>query len=168
MTLYDMAAEFRQVLDDLEQQEGAEPTESTLALLAEIEADIKNKADGYCSLIKHYESVSKAINAEVERLQHRQCRNAARAEWLQGRLKLALEAIGEKKIETPLNTIAIVGNGGMKPVTVQCRPEDLPEPYRKTVTTIQPNKDAIRKALEAGQFIPGCLLLERGNRLTIK
>jgi hypothetical protein len=35
-----------------------------------------------------------------------------------------------------------------------------------SVTTA--NNDAIREALEAGEAVPGCALLERGTRLAIR
>lgn len=167
MTLYELTNEFRQIMDDLEEIGDGEPTESTIAQLEAIESNIREKADGYCALIKHYQGMAEMVQQENMRLAARAGRFSTKGKWLQDRLKAAMESLKIPKIETPANTISIVNNGGLKPLSIEARAEELPEEYRKTVTTHQPDKDAIRKALEQGVTIPGCTLLERGKRLKL-
>jgi hypothetical protein len=42
----------------------------------------------------------------------------------------------------------------------------LPDEY--VILVRQPNKDAVRSALEAGKNVPGCSLLPRGTALRIR
>lgn len=164
-SLFELTGEFLRLMNDLDEIEEGVPTESTLELLAQIEQDIKNKADGYCSLIRHYQSQATALDDEMARLAKRAASKTSKAKWLKDRLKAALEAIGESKIETTLNTIRIAKNGGSQPVKIEVSPEHLPEQYRQVV--YQPNKDLIREALQAGQSIPGCQLEQRGTHLRL-
>lgn len=165
MNLYEMSNEYLHVLQDLEQMEDGEPTESTIALLQELERDIKNKSDGYCSLIRHYQATEKAIQEEVARLAKRAESAGNRAKWLKTRLHNAIAAIGERQLKTAFNTIAISKNGGKQPVKIDVAPEHLPENLRKVV--YQPDVDAIRSSLEAGHEVPGCTLLTRGEHLRL-
>jgi hypothetical protein len=60
----------------------------------------------------------------------------------------------------------VAGNGGKQPLVIETPVDDLPSEFR--VVRHEPNKDAIRSALEAGQAVPGCTLLPRGTSLRIK
>lgn len=164
MNLFELSNEYRHLLMELEETDD-EPTESVIAQLQAAEGDIHNKADGYCSLIGHYHAAQKAVEEEIERLQKRANHFSKRSTWLKDRLRAALEFLGETKIKTALNTISICQNGGAQPLTIQVRPEDLPEQFRKVA--YEPNRDAIRRALKDGQFIPGCQLMERNSHLRI-
>jgi hypothetical protein len=44
--------------------------------------------------------------------------------------------------------------------------ELLPDKFKKI--TIEPDNDKIREALEKGEEVPGCVLEERGQHLSIK
>lgn len=178
-TLFDLAGQFLRLKEDLDeaidQCPDGEPTEAITALIEAIEQDMASnteersqKFDNYCSLIRHYVQYGVIANAEAERIAQRASRYNRKAEWLRDRLKAVMETMNMRKIETPANTISIVNNGGQRPLSIQVEPERLPVEYRKEVKTWQPDKVAIRTALEGGAFIPGCVLQERGNRIAIK
>ena len=52
-------------------------------------------------------------------------------------------------------------------VAVTARLDDLPALYRRTQTTVEPDKALIREALKEGVDIPGCALVE-SYRLDIR
>lgn len=164
MNLFEMTNEYRHILNEIEECEG-DPTESVIAMLEQLESDIGNKADGYCSLINHYQAYAKAAQEEAARIAKRSESFANRAKWLKDRLKAAMESLGETKIKTPYHSVTICKNGGAQPIKIEGQPENLPEEFRMVV--IKPNTDAIREALVAGQTVPGCQLEPRGNHLRI-
>lgn len=165
MNLYGLSGEYLRVIDELDAMEGDEPTESTIAMMEEIESNIKTKVDGYCSLIRHYQTVSTALEDELKRIDARRQAAANRAKWLKTRLLAAITAMGERQLKTTLNTVTIAKNGGKQPIQINTRPEELPEELR--VVSYQPDTDAIRIRLEAGHEVPGCTLLTRGEHLRL-
>jgi hypothetical protein len=167
VTLFDMTAEFRQLLDAIEGVEG-EPTPEVLADLERIEELIQDKADGYCSLIRHYEALFAANADEASRLTKRAEEFGRKAKWLKQRLHDALVRLGEMKVQTPMNTITVCRNGGAPPLDITIPVEELPEAYRVTKTVVSPNGEAIRADLEVGLHVPGCVLRERGTHLRLK
>jgi hypothetical protein len=166
MTLFDLTAEFQALLARLDDAEPGD--DGAVAELERIEADIRNKADGYCSLIRHYQELAKACAHEAERLGDRACEFGAKAHWLKQRLHDALLRLGETRLQTPTNTVTVCRNGGAEPVRVDVPVGELPEPYRKLEYVFKPNVDAIRADLKAGLHVPGCRLEERGTHLRLK
>lgn len=167
MTLFDMTAEFRKLLDVLDELDG-EPTPEVLADLECIEGDIRNKADGYCSLIRHYESLFTVNANEASRLAKRAEEFGRKARWLKQRLHDALTRLGLSKLSTATNTVSVCTNGGVIPLNITVAPQDLPPEYRREEVIVRANNDAIRADLEAGVHVVGCGLGERGTHLRLK
>jgi hypothetical protein len=166
MTLFDLTAEFQALLARLDDAEPGD--DGAVAELERIEADIRNKADGYCSLIRHYQELAKACAHEAERLGDRACEFGAKAHWLKQRLHDALLRLGETKLQTPANTVTVCRNGGAEPVKVDVDPETLPDEYVYHEIKHKPDVDRIRADLKAGLHVPGCRLEERGTHLRLK
>jgi hypothetical protein len=89
------------------------------------------------------------------------------ADWLKLRIKNYLDGTGQKKVLTNSGfAVTVVGNGGKKPMKLD--DAAVPPEFCKVIPEqIVPDKDAIRKALEAGQSLPFAELQERGTRLSI-
>lgn len=136
------------------------------ALLCENEQAFTDKADNYAALIKELLAMSEARKVEAQRLQSLASYDAAKAEQLKERLRLAMDTLGVKKCKTARYNIGICGNGGKAPLRVDVKPENLPECYRRIIT--EADKEAIRAALESGVAIEGCEILERGESLRIR
>jgi hypothetical protein len=168
VTLFDMTAEYQKALELMEAAEPGEVSADAAAYLQDIEADIKAKADGYCSLIRHYEALFAANANEASRLTKRADEFGRKAKWLKQRLHDALIRLGEMKVQTPMNTITVCRNGGAPPLDITIPVEELPDTYRMTKTVISPNSEAIRADLEVGLHVPGCVLRERGTHLRLK
>jgi hypothetical protein len=164
MTLFDLTAEFQALLAKLDDAEPGD--DGAVAELERIEADIRNKADGYCSLIRHYEALANACYLEAARLETRGVAFERKSDWLRQRLHDALLRLGETKLQTPTNTVTVCRNGGRPPLEITVPVEELPEAYRVKETRYRPDK--ITKELEAGHHVPGCVLRERGTHLRMK
>jgi hypothetical protein len=169
-TLIDIGQDM-EALDDMLAESGGDISDPAVSqavdqFFSEIESDLENKVAGYIGLIRRNELYAAAAKEEIDRLRKRQCvlENAARN--LKDRLKWFMEWRGTKKIETPRGVASVAGNGGKQPVDVHVPAEELPERFRKI--KVEPDTDAIRKALVAGEEIPGCVLQERGFHLRIR
>lgn len=175
-SLFELTGDYLRLKNDLDEViddvSDGEPTEAVLALIESIEKDIitneverEHKFDSYCSLIRHYQGMGKLASEEAERIARRATAYAKKQQWLKDRLKLVMEAMGQTKVQTATNTVRIQTNGGLQGVTVQVSPDALPPEFQKV--TINPNLEALRKALLEGNRINGCMLVPKGNHLRI-
>lgn len=156
------------VLEENLYSEEGEITQEASDMLDAWEAEVKKNADAIVYVIRHKWEEAETIAREVKRLQAHQARAERTAEYLEKRLKAALEAHGIKKLDTPYNKISIINNGGVLPLLVDVPMEKLPEAYIKSKTVLSIDNEALRIACNAGTAPPGVRLGERGTRLAIK
>lgn len=123
--------------------------------LSQLQMDFDDKVEGIALWIKDLLSDATAIKAEKDKLAERQrvCENKAKnlKEYLSGFL-------GGAKFKTSRVTISYRKS---KSVDVQDTTA-LPEEYLK-YSEPTANKAEIKKALEAGTSVPGCVLVENSN-----
>ena len=135
--------------------------------LAEIDGDLAGKLDNYAALITHMEHLSEGRKEQAQRLSKRAKTDENAAAYLRHRLKFALEARGKLKLDTPRFRLSIQRNGGAAPVIIPDL-QALPPQFVKQEIVYVPDREAIRKALESGQQVPGATLGERGTRVSIR
>ena len=92
----------------------------------------------------------------------------ARAKWLKERLLLAMDLMQTERIDGPRFRVTIARSGGKAPVVVHCPVEELPVGLVRTTVKREPDKGAIREALESGADVPGCELGERSRTVRLK
>jgi len=169
MSLYAISAEINAVLDAM-LVNGIDSPEANDALnehLAGLDAALESKAENYAGFIRELELRAKARKEEADRIRALATADAALADRLKERLKAAMEASGKLKIETNRFRLSVSNNGGAQPLDVDASHMNAWDPpFRKIIT--EPNREAIRIALENGATIPGCSLRERGTSLRIK
>ena len=123
--------------------------------LSQLQMDFDDKVEGIALWIKDLLSDATAIKAEKDKLAERQrvCENKAKnlKEYLSGFL-------GGAKFKTSRVAISYRKS---KSVDVQDTTA-LPEEYLK-YSEPTANKAEIKKALEAGTSVPGCVLVENSN-----
>ena len=150
-----------QVSDDAEQQELINQW------FAQLETERDSKLDGYAALIAEMLARSEIRKAEAHRMMDLAAADERKAQLLKERLKWFFETHNLKTIETPRYRISIAKNGGKAPLVL--KPEllsnQLPERFQKV--SVEPNKTAIRAALEAGENLDFAALGERGSSLRI-
>jgi hypothetical protein len=93
--------------------------------------------------------------------------DSALAERLKERLKGAMEGTGRLKIDTERFKISVQRNGGKLPVAIDPTAMDLWDGKFVRVKR-EPDADVIRQALEAGEEVVGCSLMERGTSLRVR
>jgi len=160
-SLYNINNEYLELISQVEQSEGVLTPELEEALTIN-KSELEVKSIAYVEVIKQRESLNERIDTEIKRLQSLKKSN----DTLVSRLKNNL-----------LNAVSLFGNyeAGFlklstrksKSVVVDYDVNDLPKQYKVVKVTETPDKTAIKKAIESGEEVYGCRLVENIN-LSIK
>lgn len=122
--------------------------------LAKLEAD---KVDGFGQFLKIQAALADACKEESRRLAAKARTAESRLAWLKEHYTIALRENGLKKVSGNAYTISVREYEG---VAVTAQTEELPELYRRTKTTVEPDKAVIKESLKSGLTIPGCALVK--------
>jgi hypothetical protein len=149
--LFNIDAELYEVYCEIENN-GGEMTSELEAALEISESERLTKGEGYVYVIKQLKSQSELIKSEIKRLQEIAKRYETSAEKLADRLLQSVVAYGQ--IKTAFVTIS-----SRKSKSVSITDESLiPSEFMRIKT--EPNKTAIKEAIEGGQNIEGALIVE--------
>lgn len=135
--------------------------------LEKLEIELKNalvsKSVGIVKIVRQQEADIEMISAEIERLQDVKKRMQKSLDNFKKYIAYNIKQLELKKIETPL------GNISTKETTATDVFDEtiLPKQFLKEKTSYTPSKIDIKKALEAGEEVPGARLIINTN-LNIK
>ena len=185
-SLFDISAEILRLHDERETAIDNGDEEAVKELDLELQAYLKEqlpaKVDGIRGYIR-----SQEVAANIHRIEaQHQLDLAKRAEGNVARIKefclQVMQHFDVQKYTGKLHWIRRQENGGVAPLEI-AQPELVPEhlkivtvkmswPEWKSVTfgeaiAIEPDKIRIRAALERGEGVPGCRLLERGEHVRV-
>jgi hypothetical protein len=156
-TLYQINNDYYDLISQIELEEG-ELTPKLENALEINKNELEVKSIAYVEVIKQRESFNTRIDDEIKRLQAIKKQN----DNLILRLKNNL-----------LNAVNLFGNfeAGFlkfstrksKQVEVNCDPNDLPKEFKVVKVTETPDKNAIKRAIEQGQEVTGCRMVENIN-----
>ena len=149
--LFNIDAELYEVYNEIENN-GGEMTPELEATLEITEAERLTKGEGYVYVIKQLRSQSDMIKSEIKRLQEIEKRYQNSADKLADTLLQSVVAHGQ--IKTALVTIS-----SRKSKAVSITDESLLKAEFMRIKT-EPNKTAIKEALESGQEVQGALIVE--------
>ncbi len=128
----------------------------------EIERDRKLEA---CALYaKSLQAEADAIKAERDRLDARLKAKQGKADRMKQYIQSCMLALNDTTFETARVDMRIRRSSY---VDVACDAESLPPEYQRRKVTVSADKTALKKALQAGERIPGVMMAERES-LTIK
>lgn len=134
--------------------------------LAKINDDLETKADNYARIIRNIEGDVNAIDAELKRLQTAKASKMNAVKRMKENLMTAMVETGKTKFKTELFSFGVQKNGGVAPLELTVKPEDLPSEFQKV--KIEADNTAIRKYIEeTGDFSFG-VLKEREQTLRIR
>ena len=156
VTLYNIQNEQKAIMAEIEMAEG-EITPAILERIQFVEERFEEKATNYGYVIKTYEDNSKILADEIKRLQELKKKEDRKVEVLTQRIKEAMLQFNLEKVETPIMKFSF-----RKSTAVEILDENAIEARFSTFKT-QPDKVAIKKALEAGEQIMGAVLVENLN-----
>jgi hypothetical protein len=156
-TLYQINNDYYDLISQIESLEG----ELTLELESALEInknELEVKSIAYVEVIKQRESFNTRIDDEIKRLQAIKKQNDNLILRLKNNLLNAVNLFGSfdagfLKFSTRKS----------KQVEVNCDPNDLPKEFKVVKVTETPDKNAIKKAIEQGQEIAGCRIVENIN-----
>lgn len=146
MTLYELTAEYQQLL---ELAEDPDVDEQTLTdTMDGLEGEIEAKADGYAKVMKQMSADAEAIKAEEQRLYNRRKSIEANVDRMKNSLKGAMLLTGKTKFKTELFSFGIQKN----PAKVIMETEDVDLiPHRFLIEQAPKiNTTAIKNCLKAG------------------
>jgi len=160
-TLYQINNDYYDLISQIELAEGELSKELESALeINKNELEVKSIA--YVEYIKTKESFNERINEEIKRLQAIKKANETLIDRLKTNLVSAVNLYGTFK-----SGFLTFGIRKSKQVEVNIDPNDLPKEFKVVKVTETPDKNAIKKAIEQGQEVSGCRIVENIN-LTIK
>ena len=160
-SLYKINAEYLELFGRIELAEGVLTPELEDELIIK-KSELEVKSIAYVEIIKQRESLNERIDNEIKRLQA---------------LKKSNDTLVSKLKNNLLNAVNLFGNydAGFiklstrksKQVVIDYDVNDLPKQYKVVKVTETADKVAIKKAIESGETVYGCRLVENVN-LSIK
>ena len=172
MTLYEINEQFSAAMemyesgvDEVVNTETGE-VKSLADVLAELNMSRDEKIENTVRYIKNLRADSETARAEAANLIERADRFDKKAEQLESYL---LSQLGDcKKMETPLYTLKVRTSKSTCCPTDEEAIQRLPEGFWNIKTTVKvtPDKKAIKAALEKGEKLEGCSIVEN-KRLSI-
>ena len=161
--LYDLAAEYRAVSDKLHD---AELDEQTIAdALEGMAGDLQTKALNVGFVIRNLEGMAAQIKQAEEGMARRRKSIERRTDSLKGYLLTNLQLAGISKVESPYFVLYVRNN--QESVVIDAEGQIPDEFMREIPATYQPDRRAIKQAIQAGETVPGCHLT-RSQSIIIK
>lgn len=162
LTLYQIPALMRQALDNLEIDEETGEILNADGL-HNLELSAKDKIANTARYIRECTVLLDAMKQAKQNIDARMKTLQKRLDYLTGLSLDGMEALGVKKIEEPDIRISTRKSVG----TVIEDEEAIPSKFVTIVQTQKINKTEIKKAIQAGEDVPGAYLVENIN-LAIK
>ena len=174
MTLLEISQDLMELeaaLDAATTEDGEIKQEAGAAIEAWFATAMHNrdlKLDNYGALYTELTLRAAARKEELDRLAVRVRVDTNKAVFLKQRLFDFMELHKLKKVETRRYKLSVCGNGGLQPLDMPEKPEDLPKAYQVETVVVRADAEQLRRDLEAGAIVEGCKLLPRGKHLRIK
>jgi len=155
-SLYNIIEEQRYTLSEIKEMEG-ELTPELEERLEITALQLESKSIAYLSIIKTKEAFNLQITEEIKRLQAMKKRNDNLVTRLKDNLLIAVKTFGD--FEVGFNKF-----GTRKSSSVEVKDVNhLPNEFKTIKVTETANKTKIKKALQSGQEIEGCSIVENLN-----
>jgi len=141
------------------------PADAVIDTIQSIVGTIEEKAQALVKWSLDIQGDVDKIDAEIDRLTAKKKIIQSRKESLVEYIKNNMEACEIKKISCALFTITLVAGREFVDAYDEAV---IPDDYVNVKTTVTPDKNAIYKALKAGEEIPGCKLSTGKSSIRIK
>lgn len=160
VTLFQIAHELEAVLGKILHQDG-ELQEGDYEALKEWQAAIEVKAENYCHVMLRLETEAAYFDAIEKRAYERKMRLKAAHDRIKTTLRDAMQFAGVKSVKKTDGLFSVSLVDGRESVRIE-DPAKLPYSCVEIVETLKPDKDKIKKLLDAGETVPGAVI-ERGQ-----
>lgn len=165
MKLYEISSVILDVIES-----GYSVDEETGEILFEpadldaLQVERASKLEACALFTKNLQAEADAIKAERDRLDARLKARQRMVDRMKQYILACMLALNDTTFETPKVDMRIRRSSF---VDVACEPDALPLDYQRREVTVTADKTALKKALQAGERIPGVMMAERES-LTIK
>jgi Siphovirus Gp157 len=160
-TLYELSAEWTELLDTLEDPEAdRQEVERLLAVKA---GAIKEKAESIAGLIRQCEGLAEMRKLEAKRMADAAKRFEDKAKWLRGYLLTHIELLAFPRIETGRFSISVKQN----PPHVEVLDETLVPQQFKHIEIVIDKRVILDHFKKTGELPPG-VEIKRDNKLEIR
>ena len=156
-SLYKINSEYMELFGRIEMAEGVLTPELEEAMVIN-KSELEVKSIAYAEVIKQRESFNLRIDEEIKRLQALKKQNDTLVSRLKNNLLQAVNLFGNFEAG-----FLKFSTRKSKQVIVNCDVNDLPKEYKVVKVTETADKTAIKKAIEQGELIEGCELVENLN-----
>lgn len=157
MKIYEIPGALRELLDRLDADpDTGEVDGEALAAYAEYQGQAAEKLEGTACYVRELEAEAEAIKAEEDRLAKRRKALEGKSARLKAYMMPALEAMGGK-VKGVMASVRI----GKSQAVYVFDLDALPDAFKRVMTKVDPDKVVLKKALKAGEDIPGAALEDR-------
>lgn len=147
-TLYVLADELLALDDLLEETEG-ELTPELEQWMNEYGAKTRDKVDAICSYEKDLRARVEAKKAAAKDLAARAATEERKAERVKHLLDIAMTRLGTRELQGMIHKARRQKHGGKRAFSIVLPADQLPDAYRRAVTTYVPLTDALREIAES-------------------
>jgi hypothetical protein len=154
MNLYQIKNEYLTLASQLEQGELTPEIEQQLQINEE---QLKEKAINYGYVIRSFEYDNDVIDAEIKRLKQLKEQKENAIDKLKNAVSDAMQLYGIEKIDSPTLKLSF-----RKSESIEVS-ENIDKKYLIEKTTLQPDKQAIKKAIKDGKQVEGAVLVTNYN-----
>ena len=153
MTLYEIGADYRDLMEAIEAAETDEEREAATQALMETGGNLVEKAENYARIIRNVEAEAKALRDEEKRLADKRRSRENLIERLKGRIQDVMMLDDLREIRTGIGKFTIVRNPlHVDVVNIDEVPEEWHVPQPDTI-----NKRALLDWYKkTEEIIPGC------------
>lgn len=168
-TLFDISGDLEKLNELLDHcSDDTQQQDLINSWLEQLGSERDRKLDSYAALIAEMTSRAAARKGEARRLLELAQFDENRVKLLKERLKWFFTTHQLKQLETARYKLSLSNNGGKRPLILDdsVPVTQLPQQFQRH--SIEPDPQAIREALEAGDHLPFAQLGERGQSLRIQ
>ncbi len=164
MNLYQIANEYKDVVENMYDEETGEINEKSLSLLDSITTSFQDKCLAVASFMQNIDAEREAISNAKKSMADRESRLKKKIENMHNYLHLNMEKSGITQINSPYFNLKIKTN---PPSVDVIDANEIPEQYMRTKTEVSIDKQKILADLKNGTIIPG-VGLKQDTKLEIK
>lgn len=165
LTLYQAEDDLKTWVDTLEAASTDEERVEITTRLSDYLSAAVEKRDRFCAFLAHLESQVELCRAEEKRIaEHRRVFEALQ-ERLENYAIRTMEDLGVKKLEGATSVLKLYGK---PPSVLITDPAEIPARFIVEKIVRDPDKKAIKAAIDAGEDVPGATLSIGGNSLRRK
>ena len=157
MNLYELTTELKNIYEQIEN--GEELTEEMENALVLTEKNLQAKAIDYGYVIKSLDAEMEMFDNEIKRLQERKKQLAKTQDLLKNNLTNAMQEFGITEMKGRTIKLSFRKSESVDVYNVDA----LPDEFKRTKVTVEPDKIAIKEALKNGEVVEGATLSIKDN-----